>query len=68
MEDWAWWRLWRWKAGWIECVSARQTWPDLLMDRSDVSERREREGGGNLGKKIIKDGLWPATGWRVNLF
>ena len=54
--------------GWTECVFARQTWPDLLMDKSHVLERKRGEGGGSQGENTISDGLWPATWWRVSIF
>lgn len=54
--------------GWTECVFARQTWPDLLMGRSRVLEKRRGEGGGRSGGWAISDGLWPATWWRASIF
>lgn len=34
----------------MDRVCARQTWPDLLMDRSHALERRGGEGDGSQGK------------------
>lgn len=57
MEAWSRWRLWRERAGRIDCVLARQTWPHLLMERMHVLEMEAGEGSGGQEKRIIKNGL-----------